>query len=129
MGTSSFSFGVGDILTEKVWQDKQSGYLFQHSDEGYGLLSFYKPTGCSVTARRFIVLLLLLFFLDLNDLSAFVEATTRTDDVRNNHGPAIGASHQISSFQRVVSTPTIAAALREFTLWLRGHIFLLPGVR
>jgi len=114
---------------EKAWWDKQSGFFLYIRLKDTTSFPFYKPTGCSLTARRFIVLLLLFFFFDFNDLSAFVEATTWTDDVRKNHGAAIRAGHQISSFQRVMSAPTISAALREFTLWLRGHNLLLRDIQ
>ena len=78
-----------------------------------------------VTARQPDALLFLFFFLYFNDLSSFVKTAIRADDVWQDHGTTISASHQVGGFQCIMSTTAVSAALREFTLWLWRHFLLL----
>lgn len=73
----------------------------------------------------FVVLLLLIFFLNLNDFAAFIKTAVRANNMRQDHRSAIGTSHQVGGFQGIMSAATIAAPLRQFTLWLWGHSLLL----
>ena len=67
----------------------------------------------------------LFIFFDLDDLTALVLTAIRADGVRQAHGAAIRAGHQIARLKCVMRAATIAAAFGVLTFWLWGHSVLL----
>jgi hypothetical protein len=53
---------------------------------------------------------LLVGLLCRNDFPAFIEAAIWTNNVRKNHGTAIGAGYQIGGFQCIMRTPAVTTA-------------------
>jgi hypothetical protein len=64
---------------------------------------------------------LFLFFLDFDDLSAFVVAAARADLVRKAHLTAVAALEHIGGFQGIVGAAAVAAAGRVLSFWLWRH--------
>ncbi len=77
-----------------------------------------------VTARCGL-LWVLLFFFDFKHFSALIMSAVRADRVRQAHRTAIGTRNQITRFQCVMGTATIATAFGMFALGMWGHDFLL----
>src|SRR5574340_45445 len=66
-----------------------------------------------------------LLFLDLKDLAALVVAAVRADRVRQAHGAAVRACHQVVGLQRVVRPAAVTATLGVLALGMWRHSTLL----
>jgi hypothetical protein len=75
-----------------------------------------------VTARGGIAQLV---FLDFDHFAALVLSAIGADSMGQALLTTIGTSGQVLSLQSIVGTAAVAATLRVFTLWMRGHALLL----
>jgi hypothetical protein len=64
-------------------------------------------------------------FLDCDHFAALVLPTIGADGVGQALFTTVGASGQVLSLQGIVGAAAVAAALRVFTFWMRGHALLL----
>ena len=71
-----------------------------------------------------VELFLLLFFFHTDHFFSLVMSAARADSVGQSHLSAVGALHQVLSFQCIMSAATIPAASGKFTFWLWGHNLL-----
>jgi len=54
--------------------------------------------------------------------TAFVKAAAGADMVGQAHLAAIGASHKVARFERIVCPAAVPTAFGNFTFWQRGHV-------
>jgi hypothetical protein len=58
-----------------------------------------------------------LFLFNADNFAAFVMTTVGADGMRQPHFAAVAALNQISGFQCIVCTASIATTFRQFTFW------------
>jgi hypothetical protein len=66
-----------------------------------------------------------LVLLDFDDFTALILSALGADSVGQTLFTAVGAGGQVLRLQGIVGAAAIAATLRVFTLWMRGHALLL----
>jgi uncharacterized membrane protein len=63
--------------------------------------------------------------LNFDDFAALILSALGADGVGQAHFAAIRAGDKVLGLQGIVGAAAVAAALRMFTLWMRGHALLL----